>query len=174
MIMKKYFNIGSSILGVFILFFVCIWGNGQEYDKNGYVDIDGIQIGTFPTVELLEEHFGKIIKSKFINGDTNNYTEYYFDGIKVCVDKEYGLDAFDLTNVRIPFMTTYGIGKGISIGDAASVLLEGGYPIIIYKDIINYDGIREVFFYVNGSDRINHVKIKNGIIIFFSTWFNYS
>lgn len=174
MIMQKDYNIISSILWGVVFCSVCIFGKAQGYDKTGYVDIDGIRIGTFPTEELLEEHFGKIIKSEFINGDTNNYTEYYFEGVKVYIDKEYGLDAFELTNNRIPFMTTYGIGKGIRIGDVASLLFESGYPIIVYQDIINGEGIREVYFYVNGSDRINYVKIKNDKISFFSTWFNYS
>lgn len=146
-----------------------------EYGPDVFIDIDGIQIGDYPTREELNSHFGTPVSEAYIEADMYNYYEITYDGIVIDLDEKGKLFSFDLNSSKYPVMTLYGLGEGIRIGDSLDKFLKAGYPIYWHYELdgVN-DSEKRYCFYVKRKDYVpDHVTtftIKNGIITAISSW----
>lgn len=140
-----------------------------DKDINVFIDIDGIEIGTFPTKDELNNHFGVPISDELLKGDVGDYYLVEYDGLKIYLDENRRLCGFELVSNQYPIMTLYGRDNGIKIGDSWSKFLNAGFPIYAI-DEKNDNGKMEYVVYLwyksNVSDHFTVFKVVDDTITY--------
>ena len=114
-----------------------------EYGPDVFIDIDGIQIGDYPTREELNSHFGIPICETYIEADIDNYFLIEYDGVSVELDENGKMIGFKLTSSGYPMMTLYQ-DEGIRIGETLNYFLSKGFPIC-YVYELEGEGEKKIF-----------------------------
>lgn len=163
----------KRIIVLLIGIFLSVSANTQDKcdkDTDAIIDIDGIEIGSFPTKDELNNHFGVPISDELVKADVYDYYLLQYDGLKIYLDESKRLCGFELVSNKYPIMTLYGKANGIKIGDSWSGFLNASFPIYSIDEEKNDNGEMEyvVYLWHNGkvSDHFTSFKVVNDKITY--------
>ena len=165
-----------SLLCICMLFAVNVSAqNKWDKDTDVFVDIDRIQIWSYPSKEELNNHFGDPIYDGYVEADIENYYLLEYEGVRLFIAEDGKLFGFELDSSKYPVMTLYGLGEGIRIGDSLEKFLSLPYPIhSSYELKGDEDSVKLYCFslWKNNavSDHITVFTVKDGIIVKIGSW----